>query len=125
PEPESVASLVGFPPPDDLIRMYRERGWVEWLEFRLLDPHAMPPRLWEIGAFIPMTVRDIREARLVHHIRDGIPIADDMDKGCYLVVPNGAVVLRGPNVPDGEVRVADTVGELLAFTARTSDAGGS
>jgi hypothetical protein len=121
PEPEALARLVGFAPPEALLEMYREDGCVERLEFEMVDARVMPPRIWEIGGFIPMTVWDVREARIVHHLRDGIPIAEDMDKGCYVVLASGAVVLRSPTVPDGEVDVADSVTDLRGFVAREPD----
>jgi hypothetical protein len=121
PEPEALARLVGFVPPEALIAMYREDGCVERLEFEMVDTRAVPPRIWQIGGFIPMTAWDVREARIVHHLREGIPIAEDMDKGCYVVLAGGAVVLSSPTVPDGEVEVADSVTDLRGFVARAPD----
>ena len=117
PEQDDVGRLVGFLPPDALVTMFRHNGWVERLEFELLDT-GTPPRVWEIGAFIPLTERDVRQARSVHGVRDGIPIADDGDKGCYVVLRSGAVVLRTPSGPDRELRVAASTGEFGDFVAR-------
>lgn len=117
PEEDDVGRVVGFLPPDALITMFRHNGWIERLEFELLDT-GTPPRVWEIGAFIPLTERDVRQARSLHGVRDGIPIADDGDKGCYVVLRSGAVVLRSPTGPAREVRVASSAREFGDFVAR-------
>ncbi len=98
--------------------MYRESEWIERLEFELVDVRGTPPRRWSIGAFVPLTVRDVREARIVHRVGDGIPIADDMDKGCYVALPGGSVVLRAPTAPGGQVLVASSATELRTFEVR-------
>lgn len=51
-------------------------------------------------------------------ILDGIPVASDLDKGSYVVLASGAVVLRSVDLPGGEVFVAASASELAAFTAR-------
>jgi hypothetical protein len=76
PDAPGVADLCGFQPPADLVDLYRVTPFVERVEFQLVDERQSPPRRFDIGAFIPLTPRDVREARAVHGIRDGIPIAD-------------------------------------------------
>jgi hypothetical protein len=122
PDAPGVAGLCGFHPPADLVDLYRVMPFVERVEFQLVDERQSPPRRFDVGAFIPLTPRDVREARAVHGIRDGIPIADDGDMGSYVLLPSGAIVLRSPNVPGREVAVAASASELKAFTPAEMDA---
>jgi hypothetical protein len=114
PQPEGVAEVCGFPPPPELVSLFREANFVTQTEFILLDTSQAPPRRWEIGSFIPLTRRDVREARLVHGIRDGIPVATDLDKGSYVLLPDGRIVLRELAT---EAVVAKSAGDLRAFAA--------
>jgi hypothetical protein len=119
PEPDGVEAICGFPPPPEWVRLYVEAPFVERdMEFDLLDRAHAPPRRWTIGEFYPLTARDLREARTVHGVREGIPIAGDLDKGVYVVTRSGAVVLRSPNVPGGEVAVARSADDLRSFEPR-------
>jgi hypothetical protein len=59
----------------------------------------------------------VREAQFISGQEKTIPIAWDMDKGVYLVTSTGAVVLRSPDVPGGEVPVAKSATQLLSFHA--------
>lgn len=115
PEPREVESICGFPPPPELIHFFTHSPFVERTEFELVDRSHEPPRTWPFGWFVPLTARDIKEARAIHSVRDGIPIAADLDKGVYVVVRSGAVVLRAPNVQNGEVAVAASIEEMSAF----------
>ncbi len=72
---------------------------------------------WEIGGFVPLTARDVREARTVHGVRDGLPFADDADKGVYVLFPSGAIVLRSPNVAGGQVPVVSSAAEFATLVA--------
>jgi hypothetical protein len=114
PDVEGVAEVYGFLPPADLVDLFLEADFVPRTEFVLLDNRQAPPRGWEIGRFIPLTRPDVREARLVHGIRDGIPIATDLDKGSYVLLPDGRIVLREPA---GESLVANSARDLRAFVA--------
>lgn len=122
PEADGVAEVCGFRPPSDLVELYRTDPLVERVELQLVDERHRPPRRFDVGAFIPLTPRDVREARAVHGVHDAIPIADDGDKGSYVVLPSGEVVLRSPNVPGREVMVARSVSELRGFTPADIDA---
>lgn len=116
PMPREVEAVCGFPPPPELLRLYTVSPLVgRALEFDLLDRSREPAPRWTISGFYPLTARDLREARSIHGVRDGIPIAGDLNKGVYVVTRNGAVVLRSPNVPGGEVAVARNADELGSF----------
>lgn len=122
PEPAGVADLCGFPPPPELVELYLRAPFAERFEFELVDGGRQPPTSWPIGEFVPLTPLDVREARAVSGAKDGIPIAYDLDKGTYLVLRNGAVVLRSPNVDEGEVMVASSAAALAAFEVRAATA---
>jgi len=113
PRVEGVEQIVGFPPPPELFALY-EAPFVESMEFYLVDRLRTPPAIWPIGAFIPLTAQDVREKKKVVEV-DGIPIADDLDKGMYYVTRSGAVRLRSPDVPSKDVEVAPSVRALLGF----------
>ena len=51
----------------------------------------------------------------ISSVKHAIPIAWDMDKGVYVVTPDGAVVLDSPDVPGRQVRVAASVREFERF----------
>lgn len=122
PDADGVAEICGFQPPSDLVELYRTDPLVERVELQLVDERHRPARRFDVGAFIPLTPKDVREACAVHGVRDGIPIADDGDKGTYVVLSRGAVVLRSPDVPGREVIVASSVSELMGFTPADIDA---
>jgi hypothetical protein len=67
---------------------------------------------------LPLDLTDVLEQRRTTGVKDGIPIADDMAKGTYVVVPNGAVLLRSPNVAGGEIQVARSTAVFVNFEAR-------
>jgi hypothetical protein len=46
-----------------------------------LDHSKGPAAIWPIGAFSPLTPRDVLEMTKVSGVKNGIPIADDLDKG--------------------------------------------
>jgi len=113
PDPAGVASICGFAPPPELVELFARAPYVERMEFALVDSALQ--RRWTIGEFIPLTKRDVSEARVVHGVSDGIPIADDGDKGAYIVLPNGAVIFRSPSASGGESIVAESVEALRSF----------
>lgn len=105
-------------PPADLVPFFEQAPFVERREFRLVDLADSADRAWDIGRFIPLTARDVREALAISHVKHLIPIAWDMDKGVYLVTPEGAVMLVSPNVPGRQVQVAANVREFERFEPR-------
>ncbi|HUL59023.1 MAG TPA: hypothetical protein VLU43_07105 [Anaeromyxobacteraceae bacterium] len=117
PDIGGVVAVCGFAPPPELVDLYRTAPFLERNEFQLVDARRTPPARWEIYGFYPLSRGDLREARTAHRVRDGIPIASDGDKGCYVVLPGGAVVLRSPSVPGRERAVAATAAELKSFDA--------
>ena len=54
----------------------------------------------------------------ISSVKHVIPIAWDMDKGVYVVTPEGAVILDSPNVPGRQVQVAASVREFARFEPR-------
>jgi hypothetical protein len=117
PNPDTVTPLVGFRPPSDLVPFFENAPFLERQEFQLTEQQMDGNQRWIIGKFIPLTGIDVREALFISGEKGVIPIAWDMDKGVYVVTPNGAVVLRSPDVAEGEVRVADNPTQLLSFQA--------
>ena len=105
-----VAGVVGFAPPADLVPFFEQAPFV--------DRDHGAGRAWEIGRFIPLTARDVREAASVSNVKQLLPIAWDMDKGVYVVTPAGAVMLVSPNVPGRQVQVAANVREFQRFEPR-------
>ena len=124
PEVDGIQAIVGFAPSPELVGFYRQTPFIQSMEFYLVDRAKTPPAVWPIGAFSPLTPRDVRENRTVVQV-DGIPIADDMDKGMYYVTGSGAVRLRSPNVLANDVEVAPTIGSLLDFELRDEWPGAS
>jgi len=116
PQVDGVEQIVGFPPPTELLALY-QAPLVDSKEFYLVDRAKTPPAIWAIGAFNPLTAQDVRERKKIVEV-DGIPIADDLDKGMYYVTRDGSVRLRSPDVRSGDVEVAPTVGALLGVERR-------
>jgi hypothetical protein len=121
PEPDGIATLCGFAPPQELLQLFLDGPFVEHMEFDLVDRRAQPPKEWSIGGFIPLTSLDVSAAREEFGVRDGIPIADDGLGGVYVVLRSGAVVLRSPEAPGGAAVVAQSVRDLWSFEARLPD----
>lgn len=117
PQADGIGAIVGFAPSPALVGFYREAPFIESIEFYLVDRSKTPPAVWPIGAFSPLTPQDVRENRTVVPV-DGIPIADDMDKGTYYVTNRGAVRLWSPDVPANDVEVAPTISSFLGFERR-------
>lgn len=118
PEPEAVEKICGFPLPASLAALYREAPFITQGEFYLVDTSKQPPVEWFIGSFFPLTKLDVSEQRKVFGIRDAIPIADDLDKGVYVVDRSGAVKLRLPGRPPKSKEVSKTVAAFAAFEAK-------
>ncbi|MFO0584076.1 MAG: hypothetical protein U0229_17525 [Anaeromyxobacter sp.] len=118
PEPEGVAAVCGFPPPPALVELYRTAPFIERGGFRLVDLATDPPARWHIYGFTPLTARDVREERKITGVKDGIVFASDGDKGAYVALPDGRVVLRSPNVPNREVLVAESPERFATFGTR-------
>ena len=97
PNATAVAGIVGFAPPADLVPFFEQSPFVDRGEFQLVDRADGVDRAWDIGRFIPLTARDVREALAISSVKHAIPIAWDMDKGVYVVTPAGA----------GDARVAE------------------
>jgi hypothetical protein len=114
PDVDGVAEVCEFALSADLSALFREAPFITRTEFALVDNHHSPPRRWEVGGFIPLTKRDVKEARLVHRVRDGIPIATDLTKGTYILCRDGRIVLRSAA---GDKAVANSAVEFRTFTA--------
>ena len=112
PQVQGIEAIAGFGPPLELLAFYQHAPFLENREFYLVDRACTPPTIWSFGAFQPLTARAVRENRRIANV-DGIPIADDLDKGMYYVTSGGAVRLRSPNVASGEVHVSPDVTSLL------------
>jgi hypothetical protein len=117
PAPAEVAGIVGFAPPADLVPFFEQTPFIDRREFQLVD-RASADRAWDIGRFIPLTARYVREAMAISSVKHAIPIAWDMDKGVYVVTPDGAVILDSPDVPGRRVRVAANMREFERFEPR-------
>ncbi len=115
PVADGVEKACGFEPQADLVRFYETCPFVERMEFYLVDRDATPPASWEIGAFIPLHIKDIRESQKIMRV-PGIPIATDMDKGTYYVDAYGSVMLMSPNVAGGKIIVAPSIEALSRFS---------
>ncbi len=111
---DGISKLCGFEPQDDLIQFYKAADFVENTEFYLVDTSINQNISWQIGGFIPICVRDIRESQKIMRVA-GIPIATDMDKGTYFVDSSGAVLLKSPNVPAGQIVVASSISKFSGF----------
>ena len=114
PQPGGVEEICGFAPSPELLAFYKQAPFIESMEFHLVDRAKTPPAIWSIGAFSPLTPLDVREKRSLARV-DGIPIADDLDKGMYYITKSGAVRLWSPNVPWNDVEVAPNITVLLGF----------
>jgi hypothetical protein len=112
---DGVERACGFEPSTDLVRFYATCPFVERMEFYLVDRAATPPASWEMGAFIPLHIRDIRESQKIMRV-PGIPMATDMDKGTYYLDASGVVMLMSPNVAGGKIIVAPSIEALSRFS---------
>jgi hypothetical protein len=111
---DGMEKACGFEPQAGLVRFYETCPFVERMEFYLVDRAAAPPASWEIGAFIPLHIKDIRESQKIMRV-PGIPIATDMDKGTYYIGSSGAVMLMSPNAAGGHVIVAPSIEHFSKF----------
>jgi hypothetical protein len=93
---DAVERICGFPPPIDLLQMYREGRLPRLVEFSLIDKSQQPSKTWFVGGFYPLTGPDVLEQRKIHGISDGIPMADDLGEGVYFVDRHGAILFRPP-----------------------------
>ena len=116
PDIAGVERICGFPPPADLVRLYRDGVLIDRVELSLVDESKQPQKTWFIGGFYPLTARDVSEQRKVHGISDGIPIADDLDKGVYFVTRDGRIMFRPPGRDALTVEVAPSATALSRFT---------
>jgi hypothetical protein len=114
PVADGISKLCGFEPPGDLMQFYEAAPFIEDNEFYLTDTSIIPTVSWQIGGFIPLCVRDIRESQRIMRVA-GIPIAIDMDKGTYFIDSSGAVLLKSPNVPSGQIVVASSISQFSGF----------
>lgn len=115
PDAAGVERVCGFPPPSDLVQMYREGLLTRHVEVTLVDKTQQPNKMWFFGGFYPLTSQDVLEQRKVHGITSGIPIADDMDKGVYLVNRDGRVMFRPAGRNPKETEVAPSAEALSRF----------
>ena len=114
PSADGISKLCGFEPSADLIHFYKSSPFIENTEFYLVDTSIHPTVSWQIGGFIPICIRDLRESQKIMRVA-GIPIATDMDKGTYFVNYSGAVFLKSPNVPAGQIVVAPSISIFAGF----------
>lgn len=121
PDVAGVERVCGFPPPADLVEMYRAGTLTSRVEFSLVDRTRQPHQTWFFGGFYPLTAGDVAEQRKIHGLTSGIPIADDLDKGVYFVTRDGAVMFRpaGRNAPVTEV--APSAAALTKFEIQQED----
>ena len=115
PDAEGVERVCGFPPPGDLVQMYREGSLTRLVEVALVDKTQQPNKTWFIGGFYPLTSQDVLERRKIHGITTGIPIADDMDKGVYFVTREGRIMFRPPGRNPEEMEVAPSAEAFSRF----------
>ena len=114
PSIDGIETVIGFAPSYELIQFYRTIEFVSWQEFYLVDRSKDSPLSWEIGEFIPLEARHLKEAKKIAGV-PGIPIAYDIDKGAYFVTRDGAIML---STPSREVLVAADIGVFAAFEPR-------
>lgn len=117
PDAAGVEKVCGFPPPPDLVQMYRQGSLTRLVEFSLVDKTQQPNKTWFFGGFYPLTSQDVLEQRRIHGITTGIPIADDMDKGVYFVARDGRVMFRPAGRKPDETEVAPSAEVLSRFEA--------
>ena len=115
PDAAGVERVCGFPPPPDLIQMYRDERLTRLVEFSLVDKTQQPNKTWFFGGFYPLTSQDVLEQRKIHGITMGIPIADDMDKGVYFVTRDGRIMFRPAGRKPAETEVAPSAEALSRF----------
>jgi hypothetical protein len=109
-----VERTCGFSPPRELVEMYKKAPFVEMTEFHMVDRSKTPVKAWLIGGFSPLTAVDILERRAASGVSEGIPIADDLGQGVYLVTRDGAVIFR-ENGSDDPEEVATGAREFAGF----------
>jgi hypothetical protein len=115
PDAAGLERVFGFPPPADLVQMYREGSLTQLVEFWLVDKTQQPNKTWFFGGFYPLTTQDVLEQRKIHGITIGIPIADDMDKGVYFVTRDGRIMFRPAGRKPDETEVAPSAEALSRF----------
>jgi hypothetical protein len=119
---EGVERVCGFPVPEDLVELYREGSLTRLVEFSLVDRHQQPNKRWFFGGFYPLTSQDVLEQRKIHGITTGIPIADDMDKGVYVVTREGTIMFRPPGRKHADTQVASSAEALSRFEVTEEEA---
>ena len=115
PDADGVEQACGFPPPADLVRLYREGSLTRLVEFSLVDKTQHPNKRWSFGEFYPLTYKDVLARRKIHGITAGIPIAGDMDKGVYYAISSGRIVFRPAGRKPVEAEVAPSAEALARF----------
>ena len=121
PDLQGVENLCGFRLPPELRDFYARSPLVGMSEFNLVDKRTAEPRTWFIGAFVPLTPVDVREARSISNA-PGVPIADDGDKGVYYLTSSGTVRLQSPNLDEGDTLVAENIATFQGMTPSTEEA---
>jgi len=119
PQPDGIEQICSFSPSPGLVDFYRNADVIERTEFYFVDESKQPAAAWFIGGFTPLTPQDVRERVKIVRV-DGIPIADDLDKGVYYMTRDGTIRLRSPNTPLGDVEVARTIAEFARFATRSN-----
>lgn len=115
PDAAGVERVCGFPPPADLVQMYQKGSLTRLVEVSLVDKTQQPNKTWFVGGFYPLTSQDVLEQRTIHGITTGIPIADDMDKGVYLVTREGRIMFRPAGRKPDETEVAPSAEAFSRF----------
>lgn len=105
-----VERLLGRRLPFGTAEFYSRTSFVPLKEFRLIGPTSTS-KVWEIGQFLPLTPRHVKENQKIHGVSD-LPLATDSDKGVYVLLPTGHIVHRA-----GDGTEPDTVASsLLEFS---------
>ena len=116
PKVAELSRWSGIAIPPALEAAYRTDSRIEKSEFALVDPCVVPPKRWEIGHFIPLSVSDAMEWQKISGAT-GVPIATDLGKGVYILRSSGSIVLVGGS-SGAEAIVAGSVAQFLGFTAQ-------
>ncbi|GAB3361907.1 hypothetical protein [Lysobacter tyrosinilyticus] len=111
--PDTVGTerLVGFTLPPETESFFQSVPFLESFEFVLAAPSG---KRWEIGRFYPLTPRHVRENQKVHGIK-AVPLAADLDKGVYVLLPGGAIAHQPPGAHAQVVTVCQSLRELAGF----------
>jgi hypothetical protein len=121
PDPTGVETVCGFRPSADLVDLYRNAPMMTRSELILVDHSSDSARTWSIGGFFPLTAPDVSEMRAVTGVRDGIPIADDMEKGTYFAAKDGRILFRPPGAGMPDIEVAPSASVLAGFEIREDE----